>query len=69
MRFSSGGSGDALCMRNHKDGTQATSIKVTDLRPEARVRGHRGSKPRGNPPLDRPELRRGMEKLSRVLGS
>ena len=57
-------------MGNHKDDhKQAQLIKVADRRPEAWVRGHHGSRPRGNPPLDQPEFKRGMEKLSRVLGS
>jgi hypothetical protein len=31
-------------------------------------RGHRGSRPRGNPEIERPDFERAQEKLERVLG-
>ena len=34
----------------------------------SRLRGHHGSTPRGNPPLDRHDLERSVERWARVLG-
>jgi hypothetical protein len=54
-------------MCHHREDPRQAPPKVAEKR-GSRPRGHHGSKPRGNPPLDRRDLDRSVEKLARVLG-
>jgi len=58
--------GDVKSMCVHREDPKQVT-KTVD-KPDSRTRGHLGARPRGNPPLDRQDFARSVEKLARVLG-